>query len=151
MTTGQSVPDVDMVEEVEAAPAEAEEPADGYWLVTVDGQRIASREPWEVRGRRILYTNAAGDLVSVRASEIDLDASQRLTFPPPAPKTPATAAEPREAVLVPFARETIWYDAAPIQRRAREVQQAIGHEEFLEAIAVVSLANAICRLSVVAD
>lgn len=67
------------------------------WLVTQDGQRIAANGTWEQRGPRLLYRNLAGDLVSIRASEIDFEASARLNDPPPAP--PA-ATEPREAVLV---------------------------------------------------
>lgn len=56
---------------------------------------------------------------------------------------------PQEAVLVPFARDTVWYgQAAPAQRRAREVRDALGDREaFVEAVATVSLANMVCRLA----
>jgi AhpD family alkylhydroperoxidase len=59
--------------------------------------------------------------------------------------------DPVEAVIVPFARETVWYQAAPIQRRAREVREAIGIERFLEFTATAAIANTVCRLGLVAD
>jgi alkylhydroperoxidase family enzyme len=52
-----------------------------------------------------------------------------------------------EAVAVPFARETIWYRAAQIQRRARDVNAQLTREQFLEVIGIVALANAVCRMS----
>jgi len=57
-----------------------------------------------------------------------------------------------ERLLVPFARETIWYEPAPLQRRARVVRDQLTPTQFLEAIGVVSLANGLCRLgAIVAD
>jgi alkylhydroperoxidase family enzyme len=56
--------------------------------------------------------------------------------------------DPVEAVVVPFARETLWYTPAQIQRRAREVRERIGTERFLEAVGVAAFANTICRLSI---
>jgi hypothetical protein len=50
-----------------------------------------------------------------------------------------------------LARETVWYQAAQIQRRAREVQEALSAPQFLELIVVAALANAVCRLGIVAD
>jgi AhpD family alkylhydroperoxidase len=55
-----------------------------------------------------------------------------------------------EALIVPFARETVWFRAADIQRRAREMQAALSEEQFLELILVAALANAVCRLGIVA-
>jgi AhpD family alkylhydroperoxidase len=57
----------------------------------------------------------------------------------------------REARLVPFARETIRYQPAVIQARIREVCRDLGPAETTEAIGVIALANAVCRLSVVLD
>ena len=58
----------------------------------------------------------------------------------------------REARLVPFARETVRYHrTVPIQRRMREVARGLEPAETLEAIGVVALANAVCRLSVLLD
>jgi AhpD family alkylhydroperoxidase len=56
------------------------------------------------------------------------------------------ALDPVEAVVVPFARETVWYEAAPLQRRAREVQHRLTNEQFLELIAAAAIANTVCRL-----
>jgi AhpD family alkylhydroperoxidase len=57
--------------------------------------------------------------------------------------------EPVERLLVPFARETIWYEPAPLQRRAREVRDRLSGPQFLETIGVVALANGLCRLGAV--
>ncbi len=57
--------------------------------------------------------------------------------------------DPVERTVVPFARETIWYQPAQIQRRARAVRAQLSREQFLELVGVASLANTLCRLSVV--
>ncbi|HJQ82631.1 MAG TPA: hypothetical protein VKA21_01040 [Candidatus Binatia bacterium] len=57
----------------------------------------------------------------------------------------------REARLVPFARETVRYQAATIQPRVREALRDFSPAETVEAIGIVALANAVCRLSVVLD
>ena len=57
----------------------------------------------------------------------------------------------RERRLVPFARETVRYQPAAIQARVREACRGFTHEEFLETVGVVALANQVCRLSVVLD
>lgn len=54
--------------------------------------------------------------------------------------------DPIERALVPFARETIWYQPAAIQRRARELRDRLSGPQFVEAVGVVSLANGLCRL-----
>src|SRR5437762_582709 len=57
----------------------------------------------------------------------------------------------REARLVPFARETVRYQPAAIQRRMRELAHGLTAEEIVEAVGVAALANAVCRMSVVID
>ncbi len=57
----------------------------------------------------------------------------------------------RERLLVPFARETARYQVGPIQARTREVAAALAPGELLEAVGTASLANAVCRLSVLLD
>jgi AhpD family alkylhydroperoxidase len=52
-----------------------------------------------------------------------------------------------ENLLLPFARETIWYQPAPLQRRARELCGRLTPAQFVEAVGVASLANALCRLA----
>ena len=54
--------------------------------------------------------------------------------------------DPIERLLVPFARETIWYEPATIQRRARALRERLSAPQVLEAIGVASLANGLCRL-----
>lgn len=60
----------------------------------------------------------------------------------------ADALDPVEQTAVPFARETIWYRPAQIQRRARAVRAQLTRDQFLELVGIVSLANTLCRLSV---
>jgi alkylhydroperoxidase family enzyme len=51
-----------------------------------------------------------------------------------------------ERLLVPFARETIWFEPAPLQRRARMLRDRLPGPQLLEAIGVASLANGLCRM-----
>ena len=54
--------------------------------------------------------------------------------------------DPIERLLVPFARETIWYEPAPLQRRARMLRDRLSGPQLLEAIGVAALANGLCRM-----
>jgi len=54
--------------------------------------------------------------------------------------------DPIERLLVPFARETIWFEPAPLQRRARMLRDRLSGPQLLEAIGVASLANGLCRM-----
>ena len=54
--------------------------------------------------------------------------------------------DPVERLLVPFARETIWYEPAPMQRRTRALRERLSGPQLVEAIGVASLANGLCRL-----
>lgn len=56
-----------------------------------------------------------------------------------------------ERLAVPFARETIRYRPAPIQRRARAVREKMDEPQFLELVGIVALANTVCRLAAVSD
>ena len=55
--------------------------------------------------------------------------------------------DPVERVLVPFARETIWYEPAALQRRARGLRDRLTGPQLLEAIGVASLGNGLCRMA----
>jgi AhpD family alkylhydroperoxidase len=55
--------------------------------------------------------------------------------------------DPVERTLVPFARETIWYEPATLQRRARALRDRLSAAQLLEAIGVVSLGNGLCRMA----
>ncbi len=55
--------------------------------------------------------------------------------------------DPIEAAIVPFARETIRYRPADIQRRARKLLEQLSVERFMEFAGVVGIANGICRRS----
>ena len=57
------------------------------------------------------------------------------------------ALTPTERGLLGFARETVWYQPAQIQRRARSLRSHLSVEELTEAIGVLSFANALCRLA----
>ena len=51
-----------------------------------------------------------------------------------------------ERLLVPFVRETIWYEPTLLQRRARALRDHLSGPQLLEAIGVASLANGLCRM-----
>ncbi len=52
-----------------------------------------------------------------------------------------------ESLLLPFARKTVWYQPSQIQREAGQLSTHISQAEFVEVVGLVSLANALCRLS----
>ena len=54
-----------------------------------------------------------------------------------------------ESEAVPFARETLWYQPAPIQRRVRELRGKLEAPQVSELIGISALANTLCRLDVV--
>jgi AhpD family alkylhydroperoxidase len=53
---------------------------------------------------------------------------------------------PAERALLPTARESIRYEPALLQRRARELRESLGVQSFVEFVGLCSLANAVCRL-----
>jgi AhpD family alkylhydroperoxidase len=55
-------------------------------------------------------------------------------------------ADPVEATVLTFARETIRYQPARVQRRARELRERLGRAELVDTIGTAALANAVCRL-----
>jgi len=55
-------------------------PARADWLVTRDGGRVETKGTWQIKGKLVVFTRAAdGALASLRASEVDLDASAKAT------------------------------------------------------------------------
>jgi AhpD family alkylhydroperoxidase len=54
-----------------------------------------------------------------------------------------------ERLIVPFVRETVHYDPAPIQRRGQALMARLGQPIFLETIGIAALANALCRMDAV--
>ena len=59
--------------------AMAAPPAAADWLVMGDGTRVETRGPWRQDGRLVVFTSAQGNLVSLRASAVDLPASVEAT------------------------------------------------------------------------
>ena len=54
-------------------------PAAADWLVTREGDRIETVGPWRVESRLVVFKRPDGTFASMRLSEIDLEASERLT------------------------------------------------------------------------
>jgi hypothetical protein len=50
------------------------------WLVTHEGGRVETKGPWQMKGKLVVFTRADdGALASLRASEVNLDASAKAT------------------------------------------------------------------------
>lgn len=54
-------------------------PAAADWLVTKDGARMETDGPWKVDNRLVVFKRPDGTYASVRVSDVDLEASERLT------------------------------------------------------------------------
>jgi len=76
-----------------AAAPFAVAPAGADWLVLQDGSRVETRGPWEERGATMVFHLPNGTLGSVRARDVDRDATTAAN----APAQPQQAAEPPAA------------------------------------------------------
>jgi len=54
-----------------------------------------------------------------------------------------------ESEVVRFARETIWYQPAPIQKRVRQLGEKLEKPQLLELVGISAFANTLCRLDAV--
>ena len=80
----------------------AASPAAADWLQMRDGSRVETRGPWQVKGAVVAFTLPNGTLASLRAADVDLEASARITAEAAAPPRPAPTPAPtpvRAAVL----------------------------------------------------
>jgi uncharacterized peroxidase-related enzyme len=75
------------------------------------------------------------------AEGLDKDAQEGILARLASPRLDAV-----ESIIVPFARETIWYRPADIQKQARAIRCQLTAEQFLELIGIAALANAVCRM-----
>lgn len=75
-------------------------PAAADWLVTRDGAHIETAGPWRVENRLVVFERPDGTYASMRLSEIDLEASERLTRElAERARAPEPVAEERTAVV----------------------------------------------------
>lgn len=72
-------------------------PAAADWLVTREGGRVETRGAWETRGKLVVFRAADGSLSSLRLSEVDLEASRRVTAEAARQRAEARAAAARPA------------------------------------------------------
>jgi AhpD family alkylhydroperoxidase len=57
-----------------------------------------------------------------------------------------------ESAVIPYVRETIWYQhPARVQRKGRELRTHLSEEQFLELVGVTALANVVSRLGIVLE
>ena len=100
MPRSRLLPGVALAVSLVAAPAAAD------WLVTLDGGRVETRGPWQVKGKLVVFTRAAeGQLASLRTADIDWASSERLTAEAAAKEQapPETGSAPPEP-----AKESRW-------------------------------------------
>jgi hypothetical protein len=53
--------------------------AHGDWLVLASGEAIETKGAWTLEGQKVVFTTKGGVLASVRATEVNVDASRALT------------------------------------------------------------------------
>jgi len=111
-------------------------------LVTRDGQRIETRGPWEVKGRMVVFTLPNGTLSSIRADEVDLEASREATAETLAPAEELESAkeERREPVLRLTTRD-VGYGDAGAQGPEALVERLRAAHEYQDRGAALGLVN----------
>lgn len=57
--------------------------------------------------------------------------------------------DPVERLLMSYARETLWYEPATLQRHTRALRGQLSSEQLVEAIGVAAFANGVCRMAAV--
>ncbi len=119
-------------------------PLSADWIVTVDGARIETDGPWAEKGKMVVFTNAEGTLMSLRLSEVDLEASRSLTAemkrPPSAAATPDPASRPSVFKLTDADVDHVddaEYFAATAQADAADSAETTGAAE--EAIPLIDV------------
>ncbi len=109
----------------------AAQPGAADYLVTADGRLIETRGPWTVSGRKVLYTDLAGEVRTLDLSEVDLEGSKETT----ALRTGKPYVEPRqESQTAPEVtlrsappRISLFVDAfCPACSEARELLEELG-------------------------
>lgn len=115
-------------------------PAAADWLVLRDGSRVETAGPWRVESRLVAFQRPDGTYASLRLSEIDLEASERVTLEEAeraARKTPASpaASAPRKPVLR-LTEEDLPPVDRPVDAEAEEDEGV--EEEVPEALEIVT-------------
>jgi hypothetical protein len=104
-------------------------PAQAEVLVLRSGETLEVKGSWQQRGSRIVYTAADGSLLSIRASEVDLEATQaraeQAAEPAADPVDPESSAQPQHAASRSNARPVVTItnrDVGGAQRKAQPTQ-----------------------------
>jgi len=127
---------------------------DGLPIAAALGRTLA--EAWSSgglsrRARALVFAvvaRAVGSTVTEREATrllggegVDQPAVERILAHLGAPELDET-----EALIVPYARDTVRYHPAQIQRRSKVLRAALSTEQFIDLVGTVSLANAVARL-----
>lgn len=122
----------------------------GHVLATV------LRDAWESpllprRSKALLIAVTAKGLGCVRTEREQAELLGRENFPGEAlgevlEHLRSPLLDENERLLVPFARQTIQYKPAQVQRAARTLLEQLGAARFIEAVGILALAHAGCRL-----
>ena len=137
-----------VVEALDGLPAARQQRAvlDEAWTSPILGRR-AKGLIFAVVARTLGCARAEAEALRLLAEEgLSAEAAERILTHLGGPDL-----DPIEAAVVPFARETVWYEPAQIQRRARGVRQHLTSEQFLELVGITALANTVCRFGVLTD
>ena len=54
---------------------------------------------------------------------------------------------PEERRILPYARETLWYEPATAQRRGKELRERLENDVFVDTVGTAALANMVCRVA----
>ena len=55
-----------------------------------------------------------------------------------------------ERAVLPWARETVWYETADLQRKTQVLLRTLGRDQTVDAIGAAAMANACVRMAMLA-
>ena len=105
-------------------------PAAADWLVMKDGSQLETSGPWSVDGRRVLFSLPNGTLSALRASEVDLEASEALTRAKEAEASAEAEAEDLDAPQPVWTLTDEDIPQAALIQEEIEIEPLVGAEGF---------------------
>ncbi len=118
-------------------------PAAAAWLVTRDGGRVETKGAWQIKGKLVVFTQTDGSLSSLRLSEVDLEASRKVTDEATKAETAAAPAPqaPKKKLAVLTDKDFRKREAPPPSEPDEKDAEKGGEGQPARAAAIVTISS----------